>query len=216
MFYIAKGKEPDSLTRYRKTKFAYYDGFPEKDDIRRALLEEQGFLCAYCMRRINDIKDSTIEHYFAQTDNDDLMGLNYKYMLGVCMLTRGDEQRLQTCDVHRGKKPLTVNPWSKKSISLISYEQGTGGIFSEDKNIDNDLNYTLNLNCDNAKLPLGRLAALNSMKNFMIKLKKTGAWNRTFLDKIKKSYLSKNENGKYPQYVGILSWYINKKINISN
>ena len=32
MIYIKKGKEPDSLTKYKKQKFAYYDGYKEKDD----------------------------------------------------------------------------------------------------------------------------------------------------------------------------------------
>ena len=46
MIYIKKGNEPDSLTKYRKKKFAYYDGYKDKDDIRKNLLEEQGYLCA--------------------------------------------------------------------------------------------------------------------------------------------------------------------------
>ena len=53
MLFIRKGSEPDSLIKYRKEKFAYYDGYEKKDDIRKKLLEEQGYLCAYCMRRIN-------------------------------------------------------------------------------------------------------------------------------------------------------------------
>ena len=56
MLYIKKGREPESLIKYRKKKFAYYDGYDRKDDIRKNLLIEQGFLCAYCMRRI-DIKN---------------------------------------------------------------------------------------------------------------------------------------------------------------
>lgn len=50
MIYIKKGKEPDSLTKYKKQKFAYYDGYKEKDDVREMLLKEQGYLCAYCMK----------------------------------------------------------------------------------------------------------------------------------------------------------------------
>ena len=46
MIYIKKGKEPDSLTKYKKQKFAYYDGYKEKDDVREMLLKEQGYLYA--------------------------------------------------------------------------------------------------------------------------------------------------------------------------
>ncbi len=34
MLYIQKKQEPASLTRYRKQKFAHFDGYPDKDDVR--------------------------------------------------------------------------------------------------------------------------------------------------------------------------------------
>ena len=40
MIYIQKGKEPASLTAYKKQAHAYYDGC-NKDDIRENLLREQ-------------------------------------------------------------------------------------------------------------------------------------------------------------------------------
>jgi len=82
MLYIKKGHEPDSLTKYRKEKFAYYDGFKEKDDIRKYLLEEQGYLCAYCMRRI-DMEHMKIEHWYPEDLLSDIECLDYKNMLGV-------------------------------------------------------------------------------------------------------------------------------------
>ena len=42
MILIKKGKEPPSLTRYRKLPDAYYDGC-DKADIRESLLKEQGY-----------------------------------------------------------------------------------------------------------------------------------------------------------------------------
>lgn len=53
MILIRKGDEPRSLTLYRKSAYAYYDGC-NKNDIRDSLLKEQGYLCAYCMRRMLD------------------------------------------------------------------------------------------------------------------------------------------------------------------
>ena len=43
MLLIKKGKEPNSLTVYKKTKYAYYNGC-NKPDIYKALLKEQGYL----------------------------------------------------------------------------------------------------------------------------------------------------------------------------
>lgn len=54
MIYIQKAREPHSLTQYKKQENANYGNLPSnvKDDIRLSLLKEQGFLCAYCSRRI--------------------------------------------------------------------------------------------------------------------------------------------------------------------
>ncbi|MCF2598074.1 hypothetical protein I6E10_04830 [Phocaeicola barnesiae] len=46
---IQKQPEPREWTEYRLTPGAHYEASSE---LRQALLEEQGYLCAYCMRRI--------------------------------------------------------------------------------------------------------------------------------------------------------------------
>lgn len=212
MFYIEKDREPNSLTKYKKSKDAYFDGFDKKDDIRQSLLNEQGYLCAYCMRLINNVDEVTIEHYYPQSKTNVKMGLDYKYMLGVCKLNKNCAYKNQTCDAHRGNKPLTINPWLHSSISAISYNQMTGDIYSDDADINTDLTITLNLNCVNARLSLNRKAALDSMKKYILKQHKTGLWSDTLLNKIRRQYLSKDEYGKYKPYIGILLWYINKKI----
>ena len=69
MLYIKKGKEPPSLTAYKKENNAYFDGC-NKEDIRKNLLKEQGYLCAYCMRRI-DQKHMKIEHWYPENRLND-------------------------------------------------------------------------------------------------------------------------------------------------
>ena len=71
MILIRKGKEPPSLTRYRKLPYAYYDGFDKKAEIRESLLREQGFLCAYYMRRI-DQEHTRIEHWKPEAELSEL------------------------------------------------------------------------------------------------------------------------------------------------
>lgn len=88
----------------------------------------------------------------------------------------------------------------------------TGDIYSDDSDINMDLTITLNLNCVNARLSLNRKAALDSMKKYILKQHKTGLWSDTLLNRIRRQYLSKDEYGKYKPYIGILLWYINKKI----
>lgn len=82
MLYIKKGKEPSSLTSYKKGKFAYFDGC-NKEDIRKHLLDEQGKLCAYCMRRIDE-NHMKIEHWYPEDRLTESQKLDYKNMFRVC------------------------------------------------------------------------------------------------------------------------------------
>lgn len=54
MIYIKKYDPPSSLTdALKKTNLCYDDLSSEiKADIKKSLLAEQGYLCAYCMQRI--------------------------------------------------------------------------------------------------------------------------------------------------------------------
>lgn len=55
-----------------------------KQDIRQALLDEQYFLCAYCMRRIeNEELHMNIEHWSPLSKDKD-NALNYRNFLAVC------------------------------------------------------------------------------------------------------------------------------------
>ena len=211
MFYIKKEKEPDSLMEYKKTPNAYYDGIPNKDDIRISLLKEQGYLCGYCMRRIS-VTSCTIEHYFSQKKHDAAKSLDYRNMLGVCTFNRNCKEKSQTCDAHRNDIPLTVNPWDECSILLISYEEDTGNIYSCDDRINNDWNVVLNLNCLDAHLPANRKAALDALKQYLRKIHKRGLWSEYFLSKIKQSYSEKDSLGQYREYIGIVLWYLDKRI----
>ena len=56
MLYIKKGKQPDSLIQYRKNKFAYFDGYQGKAEIRRNCWKNKDtsvhIVCAGLMRTI--------------------------------------------------------------------------------------------------------------------------------------------------------------------
>lgn len=227
MRVIKKGKEPKSLTEYKKKKYAYYDGC-RKEPIKEALLKEQGYLCAYCMCRIS--KDAMkIEHYEAQRPKvkeekenkhkekqerkkREKQALNYNNMLGVCMGNKdtGDERKF-TCDAHRGNKELVVNPFSNYSIDLIEYDND-GRIYSNNLEINKDLNETLNLNCEEVLLKLNRKKTLEALRNHIYKLKKNGSWNKKNLESIKGKFEFPDKDGKLSPYSGVILYYLNKRI----
>jgi len=215
MIVIKKGQGPANLTAYKQERGAYYDGFSSKDDIKQALLLEQGYICAYCMRRIKK-EEMTIEHYIPQT-SDERLALDYHNMLGVCMGNRGTrEKRVKekdmTCDAHRGNIGLTVNPVDASTIRMIKYKSD-GTIYSDDAVIDKDLNSTLNLNCDvtGVLLKKNRKEALDIFKSYLSVQKSNGKWTKTFLLNVKNSYF--NSQGVNKEYRGIMEGFLEKRLS---
>jgi uncharacterized protein (TIGR02646 family) len=111
MLEIEKQKEPTVLTTYRTQPDAQYDGpefTPVKAQIRLSLLAEQGYLCAYCMQRINE-KNMKVKHWACQTAHPDKQ-LSYRNLLACCKGNEGSSPRDQTCDTKKGDSPLTYSP----------------------------------------------------------------------------------------------------------
>lgn len=212
MIYIKKGTEPESLTKYRKEKFAYYDGYKDKDDVRKKLLEEQGYLCAYCMRRI-DKEHMKIEHWYPEDKLTDVERLNYQNMLGTCLGhiegTKGFED---TCDTHKGNFLIKVNPLDKSTLTHIQYKSATGAIYSDDKDIQRDVDKTLNLNAERHLLKENRKELLNTLITEMRKMKKQGTWNKKMLETVRARYESVDVDGKKKEYAGVALWYLDKRL----
>lgn len=218
MIHIKKGNEPRALTMYKQQIGAYYDNCP-KEEIRQALLKEQGFLCAYCMRRIDD-KNMKIEHWESQSSIDsqnindnrsaEKKKMDYRNMLGVCSGKWPGTDEM-TCDSHRGNVPLIVNPLRVEYIEQILYKEQTGEIYADDMLINKDLDQTLNLNI--ALLKENRKVALQACKSQLSKLRKNGKWNSTLLQKQFAHYSGVDENGKKQPYAGIIIWYLQKRLH---
>ena len=126
MIYIEKSTEPLSLFLYRKHSNACYADLPAdvKNDIRSSLLKEQGYICAYCMNRIDDNHGTKIEHFKPQTHfKQD--ALNYSNMLLCCMGEyHSNNEKQLTCDSQKKDRTLNINPCNKSQMDNISYECG--------------------------------------------------------------------------------------------
>lgn len=215
MRYIQKGAEPQSLIRYKKEANAYYDGFDKKDEIRESLLKEQGHLCGYCMRRLESCADVKIEHIVSQSSlkENERAALDYRIMLGVCNGNAGKPRRQQTCDTHRGNDDLKINPFNQTLMNMVKYKSD-GTIYSNDPDINKDLDITLNLNYngENAYLKLNRKEALAVCKNRLTKLQKDGNWKKNVILRILKEYETPDEEGRLIPYSGIVVDYLKKRL----
>ena len=212
MIFIKKAAEPFALTHFRlSTPDASYDGLPTdvKGEIRSRLLKEQGFICAYCMSRIDleNPNNINIEHYVPRNGSyaNPSMELDFRNMLGVCPGNEGKPLKSQTCDRHRRNELLSVSPLFESSVGKIRYSSD-GSIKSDDPNIDKDLDKTLNLN--EVLLKENRKAALRMLEKELHDKKAKGAWKNIAIRYIEKL----NDAERKTPFCGILLWRLQKLV----
>lgn len=210
MLYIKKGHEPEALIQAKREGLKHYDDMTTevKDTVKDSLFAEQGGLCAYCMRRMHP-GTMQIEHYLPRSCSDDAATIAYGNLLGVCPGNKGNAEKFQTCDAHRGNTPLTVDPLKPSSVALIRY-LSNGTIYSDDAGVNRDLQQTLNLNCTQAYLPQNRRAALNSLKQKIHSDCAGQTAPRTYFQTLYDA-LAAGKNGILQEYLGIMLDYLVKR-----
>ena len=203
---------------------------PLKQELLKALLEEQGYICAYCMQKINET-NSTIEHIIGQNFIDEYENklgeenqLNYDNFLAVCD-GKSCKDNLH-CDKSRANyqknRPLFVTPLENRFILNIKFSE-KGLIYykdfveieeivklknynelDEDSNIKYDLQKVLNLNCDNLKSK--RINLINALKRF------TKNWSNQ--DRIKKELVkySCKSNNQYEELTQVAIYFLSKRL----
>jgi uncharacterized protein (TIGR02646 family) len=133
MKQIIKGNEPPDLLKYRLTKDlnVSYDNFRPKDSLKEYLLKEQGYICAFCMRRISK-NNMEIAHWEPIKIKPERQ-LDYKNHLGSCEGNRGNSGLLH-CNARQEDTLLKINPADplKNCENSIKYNN-KGEIFSDDK-----------------------------------------------------------------------------------
>ena len=224
MKYIRKNlkNEPEQLRVYRMTTpNATYKGYGDTDSkLKTALLGEQGYLCAYCMKSIAEF-NTTVEHFESQELNPKLQ-LKFSNMLAVCdgsTISYPEKEALHHCD--KTKPPLgkmngqvklnKLDPRSVASQHLVTYTFG-GEILSvnSDTEVEHDLNRVLNLN--NKALITSRRIALDLALDKMKKEKPVQEWNRTFFQKHLDEWQTPTDL-KYCRFCMIAVWFLTRQIN---
>jgi uncharacterized protein (TIGR02646 family) len=219
MKWIAKNNtnEPKSLREFRiNTPNAGFNGIHGsiKNDIRTALLKEQGAICAYCMRRISATHTGMeIEHLIPQnrhinSPHSSAMHissrLKYLNMLGTC-------NGIRKCSEIRGNFPLMISPLNKKCETLVKFLKD-GRAYSEDPTINAEIE-TLELN----KLSDLRKIVIDKAREELMSLKKEGTWSAKIINnQIEKwKCLKKTRHGlAYEEYCMAAVHYLASKKTI--
>jgi len=206
MIHIKKGTEPREWTERKATPGFKYEATPE---LRNALLHEQGYICAYCMRRIptpvNDLKaneTSKIEHIQSRKNRPDLQ-LDYSNMAICCPGNLNNESH---CDTAKKDSNLCFPLYNIELQESIYYSLKDGSISSKREDWNNDIQNVLKLN--HPLLKKNRNAALNGV----IEAMKSLGWNHQTVNRKYNHYQSRNAEGKFNEYCGIVIWYLEKKI----
>ncbi|MCY3559601.1 MAG: TIGR02646 family protein [bacterium] len=145
---IVKQPEPTSLTEYRVQDWSSYEGYADKEALRRALVTEQGELCCYCMRRISaDRHAMKIEHWRPRSRHPTEQ-LDYGNLLAACRGGEGQPPRLQHCDTRKGDSDLRWNPAdpANRIETRLRYEPDGTIRAHDDGEFDAQLDEVLNLN----------------------------------------------------------------------
>ena len=203
---IIKSIEPNSLTQFRSENSknsALFEELPSevRNELRNLLLEEQGFICCYCMSRIK-FNNSKIEHFKNLSSNRPEQ-IYYKNLFTSCKGGEGKKHR--HCDTNKENKTLNKVDLLSDIEQHIKYNTTTGEIRSENKDIHEDIEEILNLNC---------ITLLRNRKetiDILYKNLKNDNYKLSSLKSNLKNYSDKH-NGKYRPYSQMIVYILNKKI----
>lgn len=207
---IVKSQEPQEWTQYRRTPDASFKSIPE---LVTSLYREQGYICAYCMRRLPckdsfSTEDHRIEHIQSRTNYPDRQ-LDYTNLVVCCPGNIGGDTQYH-CDKLKGDKDLSFTPVDDNFIETLSYSSKDGRIKSSVPQYDSEINDILNLN--QVLLKRNRYATWKGVMNI---LNKKG-WKTAQLSRFLKEWDEKDKDGKYKEYCGIVVYFLRRKLKQSS
>ena len=208
MIWINKQQEPASWTQRRLTPNATYEATP---DLRDSLLKEQGYICAYCMRRL-PVSDapyenatSKIEHLLSQKKHDELQ-LEYSNMVVCCP---GRLFGNLHCDASKGEEDIQCSPLSQEAMSTIQY-YNDGTIKSTNAAYNTEINDVLQLNIDILKS--NRKALWEAVRK---EIQRHDDRTLAFMRRVLDVYKSFDADGKRIPYCGIVIYKLTKRLRQS-
>lgn len=199
MKFIIKGNEPAAWKAYRETPGVDFDAIPE---LKEALLNEQGYLCCYCMNGIKE-DNMKVEHYKPRSTYPALK-MVYTNLFATCT---GDFCTDKHCDTKKENTELTIHPADSRNNCETIVGYSTNGKLTYPDVYKTDIEDTLNLN--NSVLVSNRKGALFGAATALQKL----GYSKATIEKQINLYRNKNAKGKFHPYCNTVLWLLNKKLS---
>ncbi|HPN62281.1 MAG TPA: hypothetical protein PLP78_03280 [Candidatus Fermentibacter daniensis] len=212
---ITKNTEPRSLAQHRCSRHSDYSNYDHKDDLRHSLLQEQGFICCFCMRRIG-VREGIalgdqmkVAHWHSQTRHPD-EDLDYANLLGACKGGEGMPPEQQHCDTFQGNRDLAFNPANPVHDveSKIRY-LADGTMESDDPQLDRDINCVLNLN-RGYRLKESRKAVISAVIHKVSM--RPGPRTRCELHALIDNWGGRDANGHFKEFCRVALYYLQRKL----
>lgn len=202
------------MTAFKKTaggagRTAHYADLDRqtREDLVRSLLDEQGYICCYCMGRIAADGRSMlrIEHWRSQSRYPDEQ-LNYGNLLASC---HGDEAEPQAhCDVRKGDADLSCNPADPGvDIEAKLRYLADGTIVTDDERLNHDLDVVLNLN--GLQLKSNRVKTMRAVDAQLNK--RPGSRTPEQIEKLIARWESRNDRNHFQPYMGVALYRLKKR-----
>lgn len=209
MMIITKLNAPQSLVLHRSQSYSDYDNMPRKtkEDLKRSLLQEQGYLCCYCMGRI-DFKNMRLEHWQCQSRFRDKQ-LDYNNLMAACWGNDGELPENRHCDVRKGDADLIYNPSDIGHQSRLGIRYLADGIIQAQDSIFNaQLESVLNLNY--GILKANRKKAYEGAIEVLQKV--SGRASKDSLQRKMQRLRNRDNEGKFTPYLDVALYFLNKKL----
>jgi len=214
MKYINKQDEPIVLIKFIKNKKTpnYFNLNPkQKKTIRKKLLEDQGYICCYCQKRIDSKKvdgqvRAEIEHIKAQSNCTDIETVQYQNLLISCdgnqqKNNKNIDEKDRHCNNFRQNKDLFINLLDSSCEDLIFYDD-IGNIHAKDD--DEKINITI----DNLNLRILKANRKAHIDGFFSVHNRSTLTYKKLINQIKtlslKSNLDNDGIDKYQEYSGVI------------
>ena len=212
MLNIEKGVQPKELIAFKMTPGASYAGLGGEaaQALKKSLLAEQGNLCCYCMRRIR-LDSMKVEHWRPRSRYP-AEELRYENLLAACEDSKPAHgaPSEQCCDTHKADRGLTYNPADRNHDVETRLEyKGDGRIHApNDRVFNGELDDILNLN-----LPFHKMNRSNVVDGLMEALDaRPGTRTSGQLKAELKRWRSRDKNGAFQPYAGVVIYYLKKKL----
>lgn len=205
---IEKTQAPLSFRRHAQQGGGYSE-YKETDDARHALLKEQGHICCFCMQRIG-VRSMKIAHWAPQSVHRD-RDMDWSNLMAACPGGDGDREAVKHCDTAQGDTPIKLNPADRTQRSERLVRYGVDGrVWSEDAEINKDLDKTLNLN--HAALLNKRAAVWSAFVSRMEKFKnRDGQWMPDAVERELEEWLRYDKHGMLREFCQVVIYQLEKK-----